>query len=122
VNDTILGALNTKTDPKKEDIANQLYLAISRSREKIDSLIASKLNLPSMKKRQDELTLMYEASLADGSWRSTFPGRDILRRFTGRNASIVSYETFRTLIISAMQEAGYQPDGMKAVVAKILQS
>ena len=59
-------------------------------------------------------------ALADGSWLTTFRGRDVLRRFAGRHTKGMQYEYLRDLVINKMAETGYQPIGMGRVLSEIL--
>jgi hypothetical protein len=64
----------------------------------------------------------YQTALAADTWRKKFRGRDVLRRLADRVGGPVKYEILRNLIIARMRDAGFQPDGMREVVLKILAS
>ncbi|TXN68624.1 AAA family ATPase [Methylobacterium sp. WL18] len=119
-NATLVSSINTGTDPKKGDLAGELFQAIDRSVKRVKAASENALSLDKMRAKELELSTAYQTNLADGSWVKTFRGRDILRRFAGKHASSVQYEVFRNLILSRMQDDNYQPVGMKIVINKIV--
>jgi len=119
-NENLIGAIDTGTDPRRGDLARELHSAVKRSLERLLSVGNQVLSEEGIRNKEASLRSSYQAALADGSWISTFRGRDVLRRFAGKHVSSVSYEVFRNLIISRMREEGYQPFGMKIVIDKIL--
>lgn len=116
----LVGAINTKTDPKAADLANQLHLSITRSLERISSLCSDTLTKDALETHESSLRLKYVESLADGTWISKYRGRDVLKRFAGKHAPSVSYEVFRNLLLSQMKDQGHRPNGMSLVVERIL--
>ncbi len=68
---------------------------------------------------EDSLRSDFEKALAADTWRKRFKGRDVLSRFAGRVRK-TNYEVFRDLIIANMRDSGFQPEGMRAVIDKIL--
>jgi hypothetical protein len=119
-NTALIAAINVGTDPKKGDLAGELFEAVTRSVDRVQSEIQGALNLNELQARERELRTKYQAALADGSWSQSFRGRDVLRRFAGKHAGSVQYEVFRNLILSRMQDDGFQPAGMRVVVEQIL--
>lgn len=119
-NSALISSINTGTDPKKGDLAGELFAAVERSVARAKGESENKLSLQSLKAKEHELSTAYQADLADGSWVKTFRGRDVLRRFSGKHAGSIQYEVFRNLILSRMQDDNYQPTGMKAVISKII--
>jgi predicted ATPase len=119
-NNTLVKAINTGTDPKAENLSDVLFLSISRSVERLNSLHANELNQEKLKVLETNLRTKYIESIADGTWVSKMRGRDILKRFVSRNKLDVSYEVFRNLILSQMKDRGYRPPGMKSVIDRIL--
>lgn len=114
--------LNVGTDPKKGDVVGELRGAVERSLERLKEA-AKEINEAGFYEGHEKLLKdRYNASLADGKWISVFRGRDILKRFASKWAPKVSYEIFRNLILSKMADEGYQPDGMKSVIDKVLES
>jgi predicted ATPase len=119
-NNELVRCINLGTDPKGSDLAGLLHESIERSLAKIDSVKRSKINRDNLFAEEKRIREKYEESLADGTWISEFRGRDVLKRFVGKYASIVSYEVFRNLILSNMRDDGYRPDGMTKIVERIL--
>lgn len=119
-NTTLIRSINVSTDPKKGDLAQELYSAVHRSTERFQSEASEQLSLEAIRQKEQKLRTEFESNLGDGSWIETFRGRDILRRFAGKSSVSVPYEVFRNLILSRMQDDGYQPNGMKEVIDKIL--
>lgn len=121
-NTQLISAINTGTDPSKGDLVMELHNAVERSVERIGRARENPLSESGLRTREYELRSKYETGLADGSWMKIFRGRDILKRFSGKHASGVTYEAFRNLIVGRMRDENYQPPGMKAVIDKILEA
>ena len=119
-NRTLVSAIDLRTDPQTTDPAGAIAEAIERSNERIQDRLASKLSRSNLEQEQLRYKKEYASALADGSWVVKFRGRDILSRFAGRFAQGMRYEYFRDLIINRMSEAQYRPQGMEAIVRKIL--
>ncbi len=68
----------------------------------------------------NEFTSEARSQLANDEWRRKFRGREILRRFVGRQARGLRYENFRDLIIARMRDAEHKPLGMTAIIQEIL--
>lgn len=119
-NQKLIGSINTATDPRAADLSSALFQATSRSFEKLKAVYEDELSSASLQKKELEFKDKYMQSLADGTWASKVRGRDILRRFAGKYAPGVKYESFRNLLISQMKDSGYKPAGMNSVVQKIL--
>ncbi|MDE0152629.1 MAG: AAA family ATPase [Gammaproteobacteria bacterium] len=69
-------------------------------------------------KRQENENKLEEA-LGTDDWKEMFRGRDILKEFSGLHCNGLPYERFRDMIVNRMQQRGYQPSGMRAVLRKI---
>lgn len=121
-NSALVSTINTKTDPKGSDLAGQLFSAIENSSARFDDARKNILSKESLIEQERKITEKFTESLANGTWCSVFRGRDILKRFAGKHASSISYEVFRSLILSKMREGGYRPTGMEKVVQQILAS
>ena len=119
-NTALIRAVNTRTDPKGTDLVGLLHAAVGKSSERFQDVLVTKLSKAALVEEEKRIRSKYEQSLADGSWTNIFRGRDILKRFAGRNASSVSYEVFRKLILSQMSDDGFRPGGMEKIVKKIL--
>lgn len=119
-NKALVRSINVGTDPKKGDLAQELYTAVSRSSSNVQGVANEQLSLEALRKEEQRLRTELESNLGDGAWIKTFRGRDILKRFAGKSPVSIQYEVFRNLILSRMQDDGYQPTGMKEVIDKIL--
>jgi hypothetical protein len=118
-NRALVSAINLGTDPKASDVVLTLRGAIDRSAERINKECA-KLDEEFLRNEQEILAKKYTTSLADGSWIAAVRGRDVLKRFVGKHCSKVSYEVFRTLLLSAMRDDGYRPPGMSIIIDRIV--
>jgi hypothetical protein len=115
----LLSHIKTATDPKSPAVAPVLSTTVQQSAANISKIVNEKFDLPKLAKMELELVAEFEKALAADTWRKRFRGRDVLHRFVGRLHK-TTYEVFRDLIIAAMRDAGFQPEGMRTVVTKIL--
>jgi hypothetical protein len=115
----LLASLRMETDPNTGVVAMPLSEAITRSVAKIAKSANEKFSLANLEQQEATLRLEFEKSLAADSWRKRFRGRDILRRFVGLIHK-TDYEVFRDLIIANMRDIGFQPEGMRSIIDKIL--
>lgn len=119
-NSAMVGAIDTRTDPKAGDVGLSLSKAVERSLNRFESVAASALSREALSNKELELRRKYEEHLASGEWIRSFRGRDILKRYAGKRVPGLSYEVFRNLIISQMRDASYQPPGMKQLIDRII--
>lgn len=119
-NEAIVSKINLGTDPKAENVGQQIHQSIERSFERLQLAVTGELTLESLQLREQEIRQKYTESLTNGTWTAEFRGRDILKRFVAKNVQSVSYEIFRNLILSKMQDDEYKPTGMKNVVEPIM--
>ena len=115
----LLSLIKTATDPNTPAVAPVLFSAVEQSAKSISKIVSEKFNLAHLEERELALRTEFEKSLAADSWRKRFRGRDILHRFVG-SIHKTNYEVFRDLIVAAMRDASFQPEGMRAVIDKIL--
>jgi hypothetical protein len=85
----------------------------------LKSIADTKFNLEKLSSIEAGYVSEYEKALAADTWRKRFKGRDVLSRFAGRIGKVKS-EVFRDLIITNMRDAGFQPEGMRNIINKIL--
>lgn len=116
----LIDALNLGANPQSNDIGAELHKSIVKSIERVDHRVKTKLRIDDIRKRTEEEREILIRSLREGDWKKYFKGRDILRVFAGKYVSGMRYEYFRDIIISQMVNSGYQPQGMKAVLDKIV--
>jgi hypothetical protein len=119
-NAQLVNALDVKTDPRLEDQAPALVDSIDRSLQRLIALQTSTLTKDSLARKEKEIKDRYVESIADGTWVNVFRGRDVLKRFVGKNANPVGYEVFRNLILAQMKDDGYRPAGMKDILDRII--
>lgn len=119
-NRTLVSSIDLGFNPARGDTAVALSEAIARSHARMQERVAGELAQPELLELQMKYEEICRAALADGSWLTTFRGRDTLRRFAGRHAKGMQYEYLRELVINKMAEAGYQPIGMGRVLSAIL--
>lgn len=116
----LVRAITPRPDPKR-DAAEGLFEAIDLAFGRVSSLRENSLSQESLSAQSIALRSRFEADLATERWVTTFRGRDILRLFVADHLNgTVRYETFRNLVVAAMRDANYQPDGMKKVVDHII--
>lgn len=115
----LIGAINLSFDPLAENIADEVYQAAERSRDRTTDLFGGKLSRESLQVLEGELREKYESAIDDGSWVDILPGRDILRAFSNRLPNGIGHETLRTMIVNRMVEAKHMPSRMKAIVSQI---
>ena len=108
-------------NPMAEDISAELHRSISQSMKQVNVLIDTELDTDAIHEQVTREREFLVTSLTTEDWRKHFRGRDILRKFVGKYVGM-RYEHFRNLIISRMMTAGYQPQGMKAVLDRIISS
>lgn len=120
VNSAIVRAISLGFSPDTLTIGAELHKAAERSSNKIGQLMESTLSSTALIEKEQELRREYEQSFADGTWKKKLPGRDILKQFVNLIDSKVGYEIFRNLLVSNMAAAGYKPEGMKAVINRIV--
>lgn len=115
----LLKLIKTATDPNTPAVAPVLSSTVQQSAENISKIVREKFDLAQLEEMERRLKTEFEKALAADTWRKRFRGRDVLHRFVGRIHK-TNYEVFRDLIIAAMRDAGFQPEGMRSVIDKIL--
>jgi hypothetical protein len=116
----ILRSIDLGFDPGTLTVGRDLHAATVRSAGRINSILAGDLNEASLVAKEQEFRNEIEQSFADGTWKSTIPGREILRRFVDNEKLPVGYEVLRNLILSKMGEQSHKPKGMQEIIAKIV--
>ena len=112
--------LNLNSNPQSEDIGAELHRSVVQSIKRVEGRVTSDLGIDDIRRRVDSEREVLRRSLTEGDWKKHFKGREILRVFAGKYVSGMRYEYFRDIIISEMAKSGYQPNGMKAVLDKIV--
>jgi len=118
-NSKIISGINLGFDPATLTISSQLNKAAARSFERIKKAMEEDLSEDSLLKKEAEIRQEIEASFGNGSWRSSIPGREILKQFVQSEKIPTNYEAFRNQIVSRMAAAGFKPFGMSEVIRKV---
>jgi hypothetical protein len=119
-NSCIIGAVDLGFAPDTTEVAGDLHAAARRSVERINAALSNKIDKESLEQQEQFFRNEIEESFRDGSWSKKLPGRDILRRFVHAENLSVGYEVYRNLVTSKMAEDGYKPQGMKAIIDRIV--
>lgn len=119
VNREVVSCINLGRKAGGSEPAAMLVKTLGASMVRLSATLQD-LDDAGIRKRFEEHRSRFESFLADGTWRLSFPGRSILRRYVSQSfRGRVSYEHFRNLIITDMAQAGYQPEGMRSELAKV---
>jgi hypothetical protein len=115
----LVDSIHVSSNPNATAVAPGLAGAIKKSAESIEAIVKSKYDLGLLEEAETQLRSDFEKALAADTWRKRFRGRDVLKRFVGRLGK-TSYEVFRDLVVARMRDGGYQPEGMRIVIGKII--
>jgi hypothetical protein len=107
-------------DPTIQDPAIGFDGVVTRITDRIVDKREKELSSERLVAMREELQTILNKSLHNGSWRSEFRGRDVLRLFAGQYLKGLPYEAFRDAIVARMGDAGYRPNGMAAVIKQIM--
>jgi len=123
INKILVNCISVDFDPKLNAEVG-FSASTLRSCEKINKVVKNELSEKSIKSMVGEVSSTFEAALKDDRWMEDFRGRNILKRFVGKNSNVLncSYEIFRNLIINRMRDDGYRPPGMTVVLNKIMEN
>ena len=109
-----IGATPSTTSP-----ADDILPALQASLQRIE-LIGAEYSIEGLRSRAEAHRAGLRAAIEDESWRSEFPGRDIIRRFVDRNLRSKANATiFTNVVLDKMVEHGIQPSSMKRVLDNI---
>jgi len=118
-NSKFLSGINLGFDPTTSAVSGELRNAIERSLQKVQAAISGELTEELLAEKEVELRKEIETSFANGTWKHSIPGREILKNFVQIEKIPTKYEAFRNQLISRMAAAGFKPDGMKVVIDKV---
>jgi predicted ATPase len=117
----ITKVINLNTSRDEQFSANALAEAIRTSSAAFSNLLSERLAETALTQTEAQARGRFQQHLDDGTWIRTFRGRDILKKFAAKNLNgMVRYEVFRNLILSRMRDTGFQPEGIKSVLDKIM--
>lgn len=119
-NKRIISALNLRVNPESTDVARDLSQSIQSSLDRLQKVCVASLGIETLVDEVSSLSESLQRDLISGNWRSTFRGRDILKRFVAEHGSGLKYNHFRNLIISKMRDDNFKPKGMKSVLEKVM--
>lgn len=120
VNDKLVKSVNIGGGNQSEPVT-ALLPSIRASAQRLDEARAEVLDEAWLRSQAETHQAHLKSSLDDGTWLEKFPARPILRRFVGQHLSAnVTYDGFVNLVIDAMVETHYQPDGMTQVLTQVL--
>jgi len=118
-NEKIINAIKIKTDPQKEEQSIEISGSLKNSIGRLNALEINELSYKKLKERENEIKDRLSGDLADGTWRKSFMGREILKKFISKKQIGLDYNHFRNLIISQMREDNFKPEGMRKIIGKI---
>lgn len=120
VNSELVGTINVGADPKGADGARALRNSIEGSRDRFDRAAQQFLNSSRIDDLASQERAQLENAIESGTWDVEFPGRRILRRFTGDHVAGISGEAFANLVLDHMVRLGREPEGMKRILDQVL--
>lgn len=118
-NGKLISGIDLNFDPATLTIGAQLRAAIDRSFSRIKNAVDTALAEERIDAEEASIRKEIEASFADGTWKSSIPGRDILKQLVATEKIPTNYESFRNLLVSRMAAEGFKPEGMRKVLEKI---
>ena len=118
-NSKFLSGINLGFDPSTSAVSRELRNAIERSLQRVQAAVSGELTEQLLAEKEAELRTEIEMSFANGTWRQSIPGREILKNFVRVEKIPTNYEAFRNQLISRMAAAGFKPEGMKAVIDRV---
>ena len=120
-NKAMVSVISTKTNPNGPDPSAELRARVASSLDKVAKVADGNLSLDALRAEEEKIRAELQESLDDGTWIRKFRGRDILSRFVADHMDgAVGYVAFRDLILARMRDSGFRPDGMAAVLEKIM--
>jgi hypothetical protein len=111
--------LNPNVEAK--DLGEEMHRVVIRSVEQLQRRVGIGLDVNTLREKAAAHRSLLEESLDNAEWKRHFRGRNVLRSFVGKHVPGLRYEHFRSLIVSTMANAGFQPPGMKRVIEAVLQ-
>lgn len=120
VSRTIWSCIQVGNDPSGQRLAAQLHSSASGSAHRLMQVVHEQLTEVRILEEKHNIDVQLQSDLDAGTWRRTWPGRDILRRFVSAHGDGIAYEVLRNLIIARMRADGYRPAGMRKVIEAVL--
>ena len=121
-NGEMIQCINVKISPNSKNISSDIQEAVNNSFEKIKIAMTSSLSKLKIKEYEKIIDVQFDKDLKNEEWRKTFRGRDVLKQATGEIfLGKLSYEVLRNLLIAKMKSSSFKPNGMFAVIKKIME-
>jgi hypothetical protein len=117
----IKSQLDLGYDRGKQRPSEGLNEALDRVLERLKRKRMLTLSCDSLTEKENSLRGEMQKALSDGTWIQKFRGRDILRKFCGEYLPGLPFEAFRDVIVDKMRIDGFQPEGMRAVINRVLE-
>ena len=116
----MLSRINLAFDPAAEDLAGGIFTAAKNSLDRLAAAGVTELSIDAIRAIEAKERAAIESAFADGSWKNTLPGREILKAYVGTLPNGISYEVFRSMLLNRMSDIGYKPAGMQKVIDGII--
>jgi hypothetical protein len=117
--DLLLSNIEIRVDKSSVEVAKAIATATGSIPEKIQCLVTGSLDQASLQARVQTLEEQFRSDLANGNWRNTYRGRDVLRQFVTLASLSVNYDVFKWAIVTSMKHSRHQPTGMRALLDRI---
>ncbi|GHD10857.1 hypothetical protein GCM10016234_13330 [Tianweitania populi] len=118
-NKLLINSINLGFSPNTLTIGKELGSAVSRSVERINGILTTALSESKLVDEEQRIREDIEQSFANGTWKNTLPGREILKRFCDDENLGIGYEVFRNLLVSKMVDLGHKPEGMRRIIETV---
>lgn len=120
VNALLIGSVKVAGPPDTKSPAVDLLPSIIGSIERL-SAVQKRLELPALETMAECHRKTLDEALKNDTWRLTFPGRSLMRRFAGKHlAGRVEAGIFLNSVLDKMVERTVKPASMKRVLDDIL--
>ena len=122
INGRFVSAIVIAGPPDASSPADALMPSIEASIHRLGDASRELGALEVIKEKATAHEEVLSAAIADETWTSVLPGREVLQRFVDKHlGGNIRYEAFRNLVIEQMAEDGYQPPGMARLLERILE-
>jgi hypothetical protein len=116
-NAKLVEGIRTRGNPHEPSAASATREVIETSLLRVQRAVDQDLSIEALRKLESSETMRLQEALQNDTWRISFRGRDILRRFVDDQLrGSIGYTAFRDLIVARMRDENYQPAGMKLVI------
>lgn len=102
--------------------AERIFERIKNMEAALSRALSSSLSIHTLEEHEREIGRKVQSSLRDGRWRTDFPGREVLKKFTRICGCDAKYEVLRNTIINKMVDTAYQPASMREIINEVVRS